>query len=219
MATAVEQHLQQFKEQKGEAAWREEVKRLAIQAIQTSPKHEAFWKELTKKFDWIDWDQLKKESHGLNQTMANLLKDQMPGVQSQAQYNAVIGAFDAVKLVLNAILVGDKSKETEARKALELAFEATAKATEITIKLAEVPEAATSEASEDFKNSPIQFHEYDIQRKLLRELEKLSNLTDLNVWYVGTKSERDRVVTQDLRNILIDAIRTKKNKLEKAFIR
>ena len=215
---STERYLQQYHKDYGEEAWRSEVKRLASQAIKMGPKHETFWKEFTKDYSWFDWDSLKQEAQGLIQTtMAELLKEQMPGIKSQAQYNAILGALDALRLVLNAILEGNKGKEAEARKALEIALEATAKATEITNKLESVPEAATSKKSEDFKNPPVQFHEYDIQRKLLTELERISTLSDLNKWYMNTKEQRDRVVTQNLRDILMDTIRTKKNKLEKLF--
>jgi hypothetical protein len=215
---STERYLQQYRQAFGEESWRSEVKRLILEAIKTSPKHEVFWKELTKDYTWLDWDSLKQEAQGsIKTTMAELLKEQMPGIKSQAQYNAVLGALDAVRLVLNAILEEDKAKETEARKALEMAFDVTAKATEITNKLEAVPEAATSKKSEDFKNPPVQFHEYDIQRKLLTELEHISTLADLNKWYVNTKEQRDRVITQNLRDILMDTVRAKKGMLEKLF--
>ena len=39
------------------------------------------------------------------------------------------------------------------------------------------------------------------------------DLDALNVWYARTKVERDRVVTQSLRNSLLDSIRAKRNTL------
>jgi hypothetical protein len=214
---SAEEYLQQFKKEHSEEEWRNEIKRLAIQAIQTGAKHEDYWKTLTKDYDWLDWDQLKKEAHSLEQAVTNLLKEQMPGIKTQAQYNAVVGSFDAIKLVLNAILLEEKEKEKEARKALDLALEVVAKATEVTNKLEAVPEAVTSDAAKDFKNPPVQFHEDGIQKKLLSEVEKISNIADLNVWYIKTKEERTRIVTQDLRNKLMDFVRAKKKELETAF--
>jgi len=213
-----EQYLLQFRQTHGGDAWKAEVKRLALQGIKTSPKHEEFWKDLTKDFDWLNWDTLKQEAFGLSPTsMVDLLKAQMPGIKSQAQYNAVVGAFDAIRFVLNAILTVDKNKETEARRALEMALDATTKATELTLKLEGMSEATNSKLADVFKKSPIEFHEYDIQRKLLAELERISNLNDLNNWYIRTREQRDQVITQDLRDILMDSIRAKKNALEELF--
>ena len=217
ISISTEQYLEQFKKQHGEEAWRSEVKRLASQAFQAGPKHEAFWRELTKGCDWLNWDALKQETEKSGQVMANLLKEQMPGVKSQAQYNSILGAFEAVKIALNAILTGDAVQEAEARKALEMAFEAATKSTEITNKLEEVPEAVISESAKEFKNPPTQFHEYDLQRQLLLELEPISNILELNSWYSKTKKQRDSILTQGFRNTLMDAIRIKKDKLEGAL--
>jgi len=143
-----------------------------------------------------------------------LLRDQMPGIKSQGQYDAVVGAMEALRMSLNAILEQDSGGETKAQKALEMALDATRKATEITGKLREVPEAADSEAAKSFTSPPAQFEEYQIQRKLMKELDSLETLDDLNAWYALTKEQRDRIVTQALRNTLLDSIRSKKNSLQ-----
>lgn len=216
MVTTVEDHLQAFRAQHGDEAWKAEVCRLAKEAIRISPKHEAFWKELTEGYDWLNWEELRRASIAETGTpdpermMAEMLRKQMPGIKSQAQYNAVVGALDAVRLVLNAILEGKRDQEADGRKALEMAFEITSKSTEITSKLEEVPEAATSKSAEAFRTPPTQFSEYDVLKQLLAELGQITVLRDLTSWYDNTKDRRDKVVTQGLRNTLMDAIRTKK---------
>jgi hypothetical protein len=220
---SIEKYLEHFRETEGEDAWKTEVLRLAEQGIKQGPRHEIFWKELTKNYGWLDWEALKrsaKEKKDLEppptepeQILTNLIRKQMPGIKTQGQYDAVVGVMDALRLVLNAILESSKIREGEASKALEMALEATRKATELTNKLEEVPEAATSKISESFKNAPLQFEEFSIHKKLLQELESIDSMESLNFWYAETKEERDRIVTQGLRNTLIDNIRSKKNQL------
>ena len=214
----VEQYLKEFQNAHGEEAWKAEVTRLAIQAIKTGkPGHIKYWRELTQDFEWLEWDSLleaKEELPGnADVMMADLIQQQMPGIKSQAQYDAVLGALDAVRLVLNAVLEKNYTQESEGRKALEMAFEAARQATELTNKLEEVPEAATSEASKVFKEAPAQFEEADIQKRLLSELDGLSTFSELSTWYTDTKMDRDRIVNPKLRNTLLDAIRAKKGQL------
>lgn len=212
-------HLDSFKQQHGEEAWKAEIKRLAKEGIRTSPKHEESWQKMTKGFAWLDWPSLREEAlrevpaTDPERLMADMLKKQMPGIKTQAQYNAVLAALDAVRLVLNALLTGDLVTAAKGREALETAFDTTTKTTELSRQLEDVPEAATSKSSEDFKNPPAQFHEYDHQRKLLTELANLTTLDELNAWYASSKDRRDKVVTQNMRNILMDAIRSKKASL------
>jgi hypothetical protein len=217
MQTTVVDHLEQFKELHGEEAWRSEVTRLALQAIRKGDTHASYWKGLTQGYEWLDWEALVKSAQNEEALkdpelmMAELLRRQMPGIKTQAQYDAVVGALEAVREILNAILGGDAAQEERGRAVLDRAFEAARWATDITVKLSDVPEAATSEDSKIFKESPAQFHELDDQRRLLAELEALGSMEDLNAWYADTKPRRDKVVNQEIRNELLDAIRAKRN--------
>lgn len=219
MQISVEDHLRTFRELHGEEAWKAEVRRLAIAGIRKGAKHETFWQDLTKDLDWLNWDELKAQAvseqvtHDPEQMMAEMLRRQMPNIKTQAQYDAVVGALDGVRLVVNAILDGDKAKEADARRALELSFKAVSSATEITNKLEDSPEAATSKAAEQFKQPPAQFQEREVLDKLLAELAGLTSQDALNAWYASTKNERDRIVTQSLRNQLLDQVRAAKLKL------
>lgn len=146
---------------------------------------------------------------------AEALKSQLPGLKSKAQMNAFMASFEAYRAMVNAILESNPEHETKAQEALIGSFEVIRKATEITNKLRDVPEAATSKASDDFRTEPTQFGEYDKQRKLLSELEGLKTLPDLSDWYKTNRSRLDAVVTSSLRNPLLDAIREKKVALTK----
>jgi hypothetical protein len=221
---SVEEYLENFRKTRSEEAYREEVKRLAAQALKTGkPEHELFWKELTKDFDWFDWDAFKEMLQSIpepataetdpERIMVDLLKRQMPGIKTQAQYDAVVGAMDVLRLLLNAVLEQDWTKEMEAMEALKLAIDATRKATELTDKLEEVPEASDSEAAEKFKQPPAQFQEQEVQAHLLEELAVIQRLETLNSWYAETRERRDQIVTQSLRDTLLDKIRKKKHDL------
>lgn len=226
MEISVEKYLKELRETADEQTWQTEVKRLVKQAIKTGPKHQIFWKELTKDFEWLDWKALQQEAEqemGISQKseaeveeaatepLAYLLRKEMPGIRSQGQYDAILGAMNALKIVLNAIMERDRVKEAKAQEALEMALNATRMATELTYKLREVPEAVTSKMADTFKQPPLQFQEYAIQRQLLKELESIETMEKLNTWYAETKEKRDQIVTQGLRNTLLDSIRSKKN--------
>lgn len=213
--TSVEDYLDNYRATHGEDAWRGEVTRLASAAIKVGPTHEAHWRELTKSYEWLDWSALKEQpmDKKAGEVMAEMLKQHMPGIKSQAQYDAVLGALDCTTMALNAILTGDPAKEEEALKALDLAFRAARKSTELTNKLEEVPEAVSSKAGDAFKKPPAQYQERDVQVQLLSELLTISNADELNRWYAATKTQRDQIVTQSLRNDLLDQIRDKKRQL------
>lgn len=211
--TKVEDYLNAIRESKGDDAWKSEVVRLAKEAIKTSPKHEQYWKNLTAGYDWLDWEALKKDGDSMQETIASLIQQQMPALKSQAQYDAVSGTLQAVQHLINSILESSKLREQEAAKALDLSLEALRTATELTLKLEEVPEAVSSSAGDAFKNPPAQFSEVELVGELLSQLLDHATVEDLNQWYANTKEQRDKVVTQSLRNELLDAIRRRRNQL------
>lgn len=145
---------------------------------------------------------------------AEALKTQLPGLKNQAQLNAFMASFEAYREVMNSILDGNHEKETAAREALATSFEVVRKATDISNMLKDVPEAAASKASEDFRAEPKQWSEYDVQRKLLSELAGLKTAQDLNDWYKTNRKRIDTVTAVTLRNPLLDEIREKKLSFE-----
>jgi hypothetical protein len=144
------------------------------------------------------------------------LQQQLPGLKSQAQFTAFNAAFEAFRGVMNGIFEDKPELEKAARDALESAFKAAKQVTELTARLTEDPEAATSKAAEEFKQPPAEFGEYDEQRKLMSELAGIQTHRDLMDWYKTNKPRLDRVKSPSLRNPLIDAIRERKVAHEKA---
>lgn len=142
--------------------------------------------------------------------MTDFLRQQLPRVRTQAQFDAAAGAFEAARLMLNAIVDGDKEREAESRKVFEVALEAVGKASRLADQLEAEPEAASSPAAEAFKRPPAQFEERELQTQLLGELGAITDADALGAWYEKTKALRDRVVSQGLRNELLDAVRAKR---------
>ncbi len=150
------------------------------------------------------------EAPPADEAMAKAIMGQVPGCETQAQFNAMMAAFDALRLLLAAIFTGNKASEVESHKALAKAIEVAVTATDISHKLRDVPEAATSKGSEEFKQPPKQFHEHDVQRELLNELATINRMDALNEWYASNRTRMDQVVSVSLRNVLFDAIKAKK---------
>lgn len=149
----------------------------------------------------------------LSSLITRAFRQQMPGIKSQAQYDAAVGALDASRLVINALLEVDTAREQQARSAFELALDTVRKATELTHRLEDSPEAATSAAAQQFKDEPAQFREAEIEARLTHELQQLKSVEALNNWYLATKGLREKLVTQTVRNQLLDAVRAKRNAL------
>lgn len=223
---SVEDHLKNVRDKLGEEHYRKEVRRLAKAGIRMGGQHEIFWRNLTKDFEWLDLDQLLAEPDDFGAIpgmpsgadpstfLLQAMRQYMPGLKTQAQFNTFREAFDALRLTLNFIFEDNAAKALEARKALDLSLEAAAQATLISNHLRDVPEAATSKAAAEFKNPPSQVYEFDIQKILLTELAHTKSPDELAAWYLRTKEQRDQVVSQTLRNVLMDEIRRKKLELE-----
>ena len=148
--------------------------------------------------------------------MAQAMKQSMPELKTQVQFTAFMAGFDAFRLLCNSIFASDQALEQQSLEALEKALESMRVATKLSNQLKEIPENERSPSANQFVEAPLQFVEYDIQKKLLLELNHLTSIDDLNTWYLRTKDERERVVSQSLRNILFDEIRNRRDFLSKA---
>lgn len=148
----------------------------------------------------------------MQKAVLDAVRLQVPALRTQAQYNAFIAGFDAFRYVLNSIFEGNKEREVQARQALELAFDIAQKVTLITEQLKEVPDSSLSSNASIFTQAPVELQEHDLQKTLLSELSQIESLEELNAWYNATpnKERRDRIVSQDLRNVFIDSIRERK---------
>lgn len=148
-----------------------------------------------------------------NDAFAEAMRQQLPGLKNKAQLTAFMASFEAYREMVN-ILLGSGGNEIKAMEVLHMSFDAIRKATDISNKLRDVPEAATSTASDDFRSEPTNWEEYDKQRKLLSELEGLTTFDSLNLWYTTNRKRIDEVTTASLRNPLLDSIREKKETLK-----
>lgn len=215
---SVSKYLDTVRKELGEEAWKAAVTKQVLQAFRMGGNYEDYWREKLKGEDyrWVDAEAMKKQASAMpaealdvNQVLANTFKKRMPGMKTQAQFNTFRAAFDAFEATVNCIFSGEHEKEAEARKLLDQAFLACKQATDISRKLADVPEAATSKAAEEFKRPPAEFAEYDVQQALMGELGAIQTLDELKEWYTKTKDRRDAVKSQTLRNVLMDAIRAR----------
>lgn len=209
------EQLETIKGKYGEIAYRRAADEAARLFLRQDPETAKIAREVLQGV--VDFDRLDKEpppapSMKLNpeQLMAQALKQQMPGLQTQAQYNVTMTAFDALRVHLNAVFMGDKELATKSKDALLQALEGGVQVTELSQKLGHVPEAATSDAAQDFKQPPKQFHEYDVQRALLTEIEQVTTLAQFNQWYAANRTRIDTVVSKNYRDALFDAMRVKK---------
>jgi hypothetical protein len=129
------------------------------------------------------------------------------GVKSQAQYDAIAAVLKATLSVVEGTLSGEATNRS--LRAMDLSFDALEKATELTLKLEDVPEAATSKAAEAFKTPPAQFTEGGVVETLKQELSTLTTATAVQEWYQrqATKDALATIVTPALRNEIMDPIR------------
>lgn len=133
----------------------------------------------------------------------------IPGLNSQAQYDAAHAAMEVVCLELGLIL--GRVNDHKSRNDLVTALDLVEKATDLYLKLSEVPEAATSPAAEAYKQPPAQLTEEGVVDSLLSSLLEFQDKASLMAWYQSpeVKSAIAGVVSQSLRNRLLDTIRLK----------
>lgn len=150
------------------------------------------------------------------QLMLRALQALMPELKTQGQLNIFMMAFDALKDTLRGAFSRNEDQVTKGKAAIDKAIEAAVQSVAITEKLQEIPEGQRSPEANAFVGEAKEFHEYDTYKTLLQELEGVTTTEQLNQWYDGCREQRERVVSQNLRNELHDAIRAKRNSLREA---
>lgn len=145
--------------------------------------------------------------------MAQAMRQLIPELKTQVQLNAFIAGFDSFKLLCNAIFAENSSLEDQARTAFEKSLEAMKVATRLSNQFQEIPAEERGPSATQFVEAPLQFGEYDLQKRLLTELDRIQNTGALTEWYQNTKGDREKIISQSLRNILFDAIRSKREEL------
>lgn len=213
------QHLEQIKATQGEEVYEATRRDLALRII-LKPNGEEF---VGKAFPDLDIEQLKqlakKEAErpaptSPEEMMSAMLRQSMPNLRSQAQYNLFMGCFEALRVTLNAYFGAELESAAKARQALDKALDVAKQIPQVTERLDQIPPEQRSDQINEHLNPPRQYHEYDEQRRLLAELAAVPSLEQLGIWYNENKPRMDEVVSQGLRNELFDAIRNRRKELE-----
>lgn len=210
--------LRQVREDKGETAFQEAIQNVAEQIIH-QPEGEAF---LKAAIPGINVEELKarmtsKQSAGTgsspDESMRKMLAMQVPNMKTQAQFNAFMVCFDALRATLNADFGGQTASAEMAREILGKALDMAKQVTEAVERLNEMPDEAKSEAAKEFTQPAKELHEYDTCKRLVGELEGLQSSADLKKWWADNRQTIDEVVSTEPRNELMDAVRARRNAL------
>lgn len=209
-------HFDKIRSEQGEEAYQKARKNFAMGMI-LKPRGDEF---LKSAFPDMDIEALRVEAEKSQQDQArnpqemmlDAMRQQIPNLKTQAQFNLFMKSFDALRHTLNAAFGLDKEGYEKGKEALNMVLNAALQISEVVQKLQETPEAATSKAAEEFKQPPREFQEYDVQKGLLIELEALTSAEGLQRWYDSNRARIDCVVSASLRNELFDTIRKVKHK-------
>lgn len=223
-------HLKKLRDEQGEEAYRASLTGFAKNLLSQGETAPFIEKLLERLEDKLDLEPLKKEAETLqaqrekaqqaakdvanapdfNQAMIGAMKQQMPNLKTQAQFDLVMRIFEAVQLYLNASFGDDEQGAAHARNALNQGLDLAPKLVVMAEEAAESPEIPTNPA---YTEEPRQFTEEAICDQLMAELEGLGSVEQLQQWYGVHKSDLDRIVSQGLRNKLFDRIRDRKKEL------
>lgn len=154
--------------------------------------------------------QVQAPPANLDPALVEALRAALPNLRSQAQWNAFVSGFEALRGAMEAIFRQDSEEERKAREALTSALDAARHMTDMTTRLRDVPESAQSPLAEEFRRPPRQFGEADTQVKLMSELTRIGSIGELTRWWLENRKRIDEIVTPGLRNSLMDAVRDKK---------
>lgn len=212
--------LRAVREMQGEEAWRQAIKGLVIELIGT-PNSEMFLAGLLaaaaeEGADWLDLEELRKEAEQRRAqpktpNMAELIRQMVPSIRTQGQYDLYMQAFEALSITMDGYFAGRDA--TMSRDTLNKCLDMASRVRDVLEKAEEIPEEERGPDVASFVQTPKQFTEEDDQRSLLAELQSLTTIAALNIWYLGERPRIDRVVSKKYRDELFDAIRAKKTSL------
>lgn len=137
------------------------------------------------------------------------LRSLMPTIKTKTQEDVTLICFEALKAVLDGCFSGNLVSANMAKDTLEKALGVAFQASEIQEKLKEVPVEQRGPKAQEFVAPVTQ--DAEIVDILLKELEGIRTMGDLQVWYSESSDRRNLVTKQDLRDHLYDAIRAKRS--------
>jgi hypothetical protein len=226
----IAEHLRKIKDEQGEEAYRQALVGLSKNLLSqgnTAP----FIQELLKTLDdSLDLEPLKAEAEtikakreetkkvveavsggkDMNQVMVETMRQQMPNLKTQAQFNLVMQTFEGLQIYLNAAFGQDNLQAKKAREALNTGLDLAPKLGTIVEQAADSPEI---KVNPDFINPPKEFTEVQTQQQLLEEIKAITSSEQLSQWYLANKPLTDSILSTKLRNELFDSIRDKKQSL------
>jgi hypothetical protein len=138
------------------------------------------------------------------------IEEAMPHCKTQAHFDLVTQAWNALQTHLNAVYGFDKETAAKALQGLHQLLELAPKVAEAHRKLQDNPEAT---ANLDYIEPAKELTEHHKHQTLLAELGGIDSRSRLQSWYISVKPILDGIVSQKLRDELCDAIRVKKQSL------
>lgn len=217
-------HFDRIRKEQGEEAYDKARMDFAVAMVQKNQGDEF----VSKLFPDMDLDAVRVEAEKRKTTaeapgvpqggnpqemILNAMRQQIPNLKTQAQFNIFMSAFDALRHTLNMAFGLDKEGYDKGREVLLRVLDSAFTISGVVDKLKDSPEAATSKAAEEFKNPPREFQEYDVQKSLLAEVATKMTVAELTKWYDSNRARMDCIVSQSLRNELFDTVRHKKAEL------
>lgn len=210
-------HLHTVRAQQGEAAYRGAIGEFVITLLNT-PNSEIFLSGFLAAAaesgaDWLDLEELRKEAvrrkaQPKTPNMAELIRQMVPSIRTQGQYDLYMQAFEALSLTMDNYYSGRDA--TVSRATLDKCLDMATQVTDLIEKAEQIPEEERQDAVQGFVQTPRQFTEEEDQRRLLVELASVTTPQALNTWYLGERARIDKVVSKKYRDELFDAIREKK---------
>lgn len=229
------QELRRVQQEEGEDAFQQAVQKVAMQALRDGNLAEltqAMTSDVLQEYAKATQMEDHSESQSVRQNnlrstpqmpsdamnsqeFIEMVRKSMPAMRSQAQFNAFLAGFEALRGAMQNIFAGNDEAATLYEKALHQSVGLARQVTGLTEKVVEAPEAAPSKLGEDFRKAPRQLEEASLQQTLLGELARLPTLEGLTEWWLSNRQRIDEVRSPTLRNPLIDAVRAKKEELTK----
>lgn len=209
-------NLEDLRARQGEDAYVQARDSLAMMLI-NQPRGEDFLKDA---FPDLDLERIRELSHQATAAktaqapvndMLALLRTHVPNLQTQAQLDVFMMAFNAFTLAFDSYFSGKLETAAAARQSLNKAFDLIQEAGDMAERVAEIPPEERSAEASKYVEPPKLFTEADEKARLMTELDAITSGSGLNEWYRNERKRIDGVVSTTLRNELFDAIRAKQN--------
>ena len=217
-------HLNGIRDTHGEEAFKQARLALAKQLLLANDNGAVFLKKAWPDLDLDEVRRLAKaEQEGKTtqakagqlpeQMMVQMMRDQIPNLKTQGQFDLFMTAFNALQQHLNAVFGGHQDVADQTRASLNKTLDLAPKLTEVGELIKEVPVDQQSEEAQAFTGTPKQFDQHAVFQSLMGELEQMESFEKLQQWYGAKREQMDRIVDQSLRDKLFDRVRHRRQDL------